>query len=90
LTPLRVYVDGELAAKIRKAARVGETSVSAFLGDLVQAGMGGPKPAPDRATVVLEYQSIQLDLLLKHANPDLPKLAKQLFRSKTGGEPDAL
>ena len=90
LIPLRVYVDNELASKIRNAARAGESSVSAYLSGLVIAGIQRAKTAPDRTTVVLEYQSIQLDLLLKHAHPELPKLAKQLFRNKTGGESDAL
>lgn len=83
-------MDDDVAAKIRKAARLDETSVSAYISRLVSAGLSPVKPSPDRATVVLEYQSIQLDLLLKHADPDLPKTAKRLFKARTGGEPDAL
>ena len=83
LTSLRVYVDAEVATKIRRAARDNETSVSSYLSRLVHTGIEGAKPVPDRTTVVLEYQSIQLDLLLSHLSPELKKKAREVFRART-------
>lgn len=82
-TRIRVNFDPDLADAARKAARAHDCTVSALIYRLVDRELRQTKSEPDRNTVVLEYASVQLDLILAHLNPELKKKAREIFRAKT-------
>ncbi len=79
---IRVYLDPDLASKTRKAARQSDASLSGFISAIVRRELEAQQAAADRNTVVLEYASVQLDLILAHLNPELKKKAREIFRAK--------
>lgn len=79
---LRVNFDPELAGAAKKVARQSDCTVSALIYNIVAQELLRDKTETDRTTVVLEYVSIQLDLILAHLNPELKKKARDVFKAR--------
>ena len=78
---VRVYLEPDTFMRLRKAAQNRDVSLSGFIAEIVRREMD-KRPAADRNTLVLDYASIQLDLILAHLNPELKKKAREVFRAR--------
>jgi hypothetical protein len=79
---VRVYLEPEMFMRLRKAARDRDVSLSGFIADIVRREIDKRPAAADRNTLVLDYASIQLDLILAHLNPELKKKAREVFKAR--------
>ena len=86
---IRVYLDPDLAIKTRKAARQSDASLSGFISAIVRRELEAQQVVADRNSVLHEYASIQLDLILAHLSPELKKKAREVYRARKaeGGLP---